>query len=558
MDVSSLPQLVRNAGRLSEVVQVLMRYGLAPWLQSIPADWVKRHLRTRTGKQIADLTLEAKIRLALTELGTTYIKLGQILSTRPDLVGPELAEELEQLQSQTPPDDPKLVLATIERELGQPADELFKEFSPVAFASASIGQVHHAVLQDGTPVVVKVQHDGIEERVHNDLEILIELAELAETYAPQLRQYCPVETAGEFKKTLERELDFTLEERNLAHFARNFAGDETVHIPAPFPHRCSRRVLTMERLVGVSLSDRDALVAAEFDLTDLARRGADLFLKMVFRDGFYHADPHPGNLMVLDGQVIGLLDGGMVGRVDDDLREQIEDLLMAVIDRDTEKLLDSVVRLGQIPADCHRDDLRQDVMLFVDTYASQSVEGFDVSGALNGMTSIIRSHHITLPSRVSLLIKMLVMLEGTAQQLTPDFSLAELLEPYRHEAIKRRMSPARIWRKLQTAQADWTRLVAAFPGDMSDIINRMRKGSFNVHLEHQRLDSVVNRMVMGILAAALFVGSASLWSNEVKPLVFGTSLPGSVGCLVAVCLGAQLIRAIRRSGNLSDDHHRWR
>ncbi len=554
MDVSGLPQLVRNAVRLSEVVQVLVRYGLARWLQNIPADWVRRHLKTHTGKQIAELTLEARIRLALTELGTTYIKLGQILSTRPDLIGPELAEELEKLQSQTTPDDPQLVLDLVEKELGQPVDQLFQEFCPEAFASASIGQVHHAVLPDGTPVVVKVQHHGIEERIRNDLEIMMELAELAETYSPQLRQYCPVATAAEFRRTLEGELDFTQEERNLARFARNFAEDDSVHIPEPFPNRCSRRVLTMERLDGISLSDNDALVAAGCDLTDLARRGADLFLKMVFRDGFYHADPHPGNLMVLDGEVIGLLDGGMVGRVDDVLQEQIEDLLLAVVDRDTDRLVDSVVRLGQIPADCHRDELRHDVMLFVDTYASQSVDGFDVSGALNGMTSIIRSHHITLPSRVSLLIKMLVMLEGTAQQLTPDFSLADLLAPYRVEAIKRRMSPARLWRKLQTAQTDWSRLIAAFPGDFSDIINRMRRGSFNVHLEHQRLDSVVNRLVMGILAAALFVGSASLWSNSVRPLVFGTSLPGAAGCTVAVLLGAQLIRAIRRSGNLSDDH----
>lgn len=553
MDVSGLPQLVRNAGRLTEVVQVLARYGLAPWMQNIPAEWVQRPFRTNSGKKIGDLTTEARVRLAMTELGTTFIKLGQILSTRPDLVGPELAGELQQLQSGTPPDEPETVLATVEQELGKPASELFREFNPKAFASASIGQVHSAVMHDGTSVVVKVQHKGIEERIRNDLEIMMELAELADTYSPALRQYSPIETAREFRRTLEGELDFTQEQRSLTRFSRNFADDKLVHIPAPFPELSSRRLLTMERLDGVTLSDRDALETAGCDLSDLARRGADMFLRMVFRDGFYHADPHPGNLMVLDGHVIGVLDCGMVGRVDDDLREQIEDMLMAAIDQDAERLLDSVVRLGKLPADCDRDDLRNDLVLFVDAYATQSVEHFDVSGALNEMTSIIRSHRITLPSRVSLLIKMLVMLEGTAQQLTPDFSLAELLKPYRHEAIKRRLSPARLWRKLQVVQNDWTRLVSAFPGDVSDIVNRMRRGSFNVHLEHQRLDSVVNRLVLGILAAALFVGSASLWSNNVKPVLWGTSVPGAAGCSGAVILGAWLIRAIRRSGNLSDD-----
>lgn len=549
-----MPQLVRNAGRLNQVVQVLVRFGLAPWLQSIPAEWVQRLFRTASGEKIADLSHCVRVRMALTELGTTFIKFGQILSTRPDLVGPELSAELEKLQAGTPPDNPETVLATIARELGQPAEQLFHEFESTAFASASIGQVHRAVLHDGTLAVVKVQHDGIEDRIHNDLEILVELAKLAEAYSPHLRQFRPLAVAKEFRRTLKDELDFTREQRHLTRFSHNFSDDTGVHVPVPFPDRCSRRVLTMERLEGVSLSQRDALVAAGYDLSELARRGADIFLKMVFRDGFYHADPHPGNLMVLERQVIGLLDCGMVGRVDDDLREQVEDLLLAAIDQDAERLLDGVVRIGQLPADFEREELRNELLLFVDEYASQSMEEFDVSGALNGMITIIRSHRITLPSRVSLLIKMLVMLEGTAKQLTPDFSLAELLEPYRFEAAKQRLSPARLWRKLQTAHRDWSRLAEDFPGDMSDIIYRVRRGRFNVHLEHERLDSIVNRLVMGVLTAALFVGSSLLWSRNVPPLVFGTSLPGAAGCALSVFLGTSLIRAIRKSGNLSDIH----
>ncbi|APZ96032.1 ABC1 kinase family protein [Fuerstiella marisgermanici] len=553
MDVTKLPQLVRNAGRLNHVVQVLVRFGIAPWLQTIPADWIKRLCRTSSGEDIGDQSYEARIRLALTELGTTFIKIGQILSTRPDLIGPELAAELSKLQSGTPPDKPEVVLQTIESELGKPASEVFREFNADAFASGSIGQVHKAVLPDGTPVVVKVQHRGIEERVRNDLEILTELAHLAETYSKPLKQLRAIATAKEFRQTLENELDFSLEQRHQARFARNFADDPQVRVPAPFPDRSSRRVLTMELLSGVSLADRDQLRAAGFDLSDLASRGAEMFLQMVFRDGFYHADPHPGNLMVLDDRAIGLLDCGMVGRVDDDLREQIEDLLLAAIDQDAASLLDSVVRIGKVPATFDRDELKTDLLLFVDEYASLSIDDFDVSGALNRMMSIIRRHHVTLPPRVSLLIKMLVMLEGTAQQLTPDFSLAELLEPYRFQALKRRFSPVRIWRKLQTAQRDWTRLAEAFPGDVADIMNRFRRGSFNVHLEHQRLDSIVNRLVMGVLSSSLFVGSASLWSSKVEPIVFGASLPGAVGCGVAIYLGAQLIFAIRKSGNLRDD-----
>jgi ubiquinone biosynthesis protein len=275
-----------------------------------------------------------------------------------------------------------------------------------------------------------------------------------------------------------------------------------------------------------------------------------MFLQMVFRDGFYHADPHPGNLMVLQDAAIGVLDCGMVGRVDEELREQIEDLLLAAVDQDADRLTETVVDLGEVPPNFDRSALRNDLVQFVDNYATQSIDKFDLSGALNEMTEIIRKHHILLPSRVSLLIKMLVMLEGTSRQLSPDFSIAELLEPYRAEMIKRRMSPQRMLRKLQAAQRDWTRLAQTFPGDVADLMERIRRGSFDVKLEHRRLDSIVNRLVLGILTAALFVGSASLLSNQVKPLLWDTSVPGAVGALTAVILGFTLVRAIKHSGSI--------
>lgn len=293
-----------------------------------------------------------------------------------------------------------------------------------------------------------------------------------------------------------------------------------------------------------------ALVEAGFDLSDLARRGADMFLKMVFRDGFYHADPHPGNLMVLEGEVIGVLDCGMVGRVDETLRDHIEDLLVGVMDSDVDRVTNAVVDLGQVPADFDRFQMQVHIREFVEEYGSQPIAEFDLSGALNGVTEIVRYHRISLPSRVSLLIKMMVMLEGTAQQLSPDFSIGELLAPYKTEAMLRRLSPQRMVRKLQNAHRDWNRLIETFPGDVADIINGIRRGSFDVHLEHRKLDSIVNRLVLGVLSAALFVGSASLWSREVAPLVRGVSIPGAAGCAMAISLGVVLVRAIRKSGNI--------
>ena len=550
MEVSDLPKLVRNAGRFNEVVAVALKYGIAPWLTGVKADWIQRQLRSHDGQAIGDLPEAVRVRMALTELGTTFIKLGQILSTRADLVGPELAEELSTLQSNTPPDSPEQVIETIQAELGDHPTNLYRSFNVEALASASIGQVHLAVLHDGTDVVVKVQHTGIEDRVNNDLEILIELAKLAEKYSPEIAQYNPTATAIEFRKTLLDELDFTREQRNLMRFAGNFEDEPGVLFPQPHPDCCSKRVLTMDALKGISVSRRELLIGSGYDLADIARRGADMFLKMVFRDGFYHADPHPGNLMILQDAVIGVLDCGMVGRVDDELREQVEDVLLAAIDQDADRLLDSVVQLGELPADFDRSRLRNDLIDFIDEYGSQSIDQFDLSGALNGMIAIIRQHRILLPSRVSLLIKMLVMLEGTSQQLNPDFNLVELLEPYRVEAVKSRLSPQRLLRKLQSAHRDWSRLIESLPGDLSDIVNRVRRGSFDVHLEHRRLDSIVNRLVLGLLVSALFVGSTSMLSSNVKPILLETSIPGAVGCLIAVALGLRLLYAIKKSGNL--------
>jgi ubiquinone biosynthesis protein len=366
-------------------------------MSHIKADWLHRHLRSGDGQPISGLPVAVRVRMALTELGTTFIKLGQILSTRADLVGPELARELSELQSGTPADTPAAVVQTITEEFGRHPDALFSSFDTRAFASASIGQVHWAKLLDGTKVVVKVQHQGIEDRVRADMEILVELAKMAETYSPELAQYNPVTMAKEFRDTLLDELDFTREQRNLLRFSENFSDDTGIRFPRPHLERSTKRVLTMDALNVIKLADRAQLEAAGYDLVGLARRGADMFLKMVFRDGFYHADPHPGNMMVLTDQVIGVLDCGMVGRVDEELREQIEDLLVAAIDKDADRLLDTLTVLGELPPDFERSRLRSDVIEFVDEYGSQSIDQFDLSGALNQITAIIRYHRIILP-----------------------------------------------------------------------------------------------------------------------------------------------------------------
>jgi ubiquinone biosynthesis protein len=318
------------------------------------------------------------------------------------------------LQENAPADPPEAVRATIEAELGQPIDELFSEFDETPLASASIGQVHHARLCGGESVVVKVQHEGIESKIRVDLEIILGMAQLAEMH-PEFKNYRPTATAAEFQRTLLRELDFGREERNLQQFAATFRDDPRIHLPRSYPELSTPRVLTMERLQGIKLAEADRLIAEGFDLREVARSGAELYVEMIFKHGVYHADPHPGNIVLLPGNVIGLLDFGMVGRIDEQLREDIEDMLLALANHDATQLTSIITRVGDVPADLDEAGLGLDINEFIEQYAARPIDELNVSAALGEMTEIIRRYQITLPPRVGLLIKVLVMLEGTSR-----------------------------------------------------------------------------------------------------------------------------------------------
>ena len=553
MDLTGVPQFVRNADRFRHVVTVLAKHGLADWLSTVPMPWLDRLFRANATET---LTTEQRIRVTMTELGTTFIKLGQVLSTRPDLVGKKLADELARLRADTPADDPAVAIALIESELGGKIDSLFADFEANAFASASIGQVHQATTHNGQSVVVKVQHVGIEEVIVNDLEIMGVLADIAEQHSATLKQYRPVQTMREFQKTLMQELDFGRELRNMQRFRKTFANETGIQFAEPHSSLSSRRVLTMERFEGTSLSEKSKLEASGLDLNEIARRGANLFIEMIFRDGFYHADPHPGNLMILNSRVatdggevaeIGILDCGMVGRIDDVLRDDLELGLIAATRHDAAKVTEAVARIGNVPSDYDQSALKEAIQDLLDDYSNQSLKDFDLSGCLNEVVRIIQASKIYLPAKVAMLIKVLIMLEGTAHQLSPHFSVAELIQPYAKKAMRSRYSPRKILSRLRANAEDWEHLITILPRDTADILRNLKRGKFDVHLQHRRLEPVVNRLVMGILTAALFMGSASLCSNHVRPTIFGFSVPGFLGCGIALMMGFRITLAIRRS-----------
>jgi ubiquinone biosynthesis protein len=547
----AIERLERNTRRVGEIVSVLAKYGLADWLKAIPVGRVQAWLQSAGGQAISELSFEERVRLALTELGTTFIKLGQMLSTRPELVGRDMATELSHLQSGTLADSPDYVCRIIEQQLGKVPEALFAEFEPQAVASASIAQVHRARLRSGEAVAVKVRKEGIEQKIESDLAILASLAELAEKHVAQLKPYRPVGVVRQFRRSILQELDFTRERRNLEEFASHFASDPTVHFPRPWPDFSSQRVLTMDWLDGISGSDVERLQASGEDLNEFARRGANMYLDMIFRDSFYHADPHPGNLMLLPGGVVGVIDCGMAGRLDETLRDDVEGLLLAVAQQDAETLTNAVWNLGSVPPTCLRDQLRADLVDFVAEYTGQSIGELDLSGALNSLTDIIHRHGIVLPPELSLLLRTLVLLEGTSQIVSPQFSLAEVIQPYYRKAIGRRFSPQRLFVRFQRTYRDWDRLIQTLPRDLNETLSRIRSGQFHLRVDHRHLDPVVNRLVLGIMTASLFLGSSLLWSMKAPPMVAGVSVFGAAGYLLSMYLGWRLFRAIRKSGNVS-------
>jgi ubiquinone biosynthesis protein len=551
---SSVPQIVRDSNRFRQVITILAKYGLARWLSNSSIPWMNKLLRDAEGHEIGKLTFDESVRCAITELGTTFIKLGQILSTRADLIGVDLAAELSQLRANVPPESIDSIIATIEQELGKNVNDLFADFQRAPVAAASIAQVHRATMHDGTVVAVKVQRKDIEKHILTDLDILLRVAELAENHSRSLRHYQPVSTANKFRATLLRELDFRREQQNMLQFIRNFANDERVKFARPIEELTTARVLTMEFLSGTPVSAVATLKQQGLDASELANLGAGVFLDMIFRDGFYHADPHPGNILILDDGRIGLLDCGMVGRIEEGLRDQIENLLLSIAAGDSHQLTRTVVFLGSIPPDFEEMELENDIAEYVAEYTRIPLSELDLSHALREMIELVRRHKITLPASITLLLKVLVMLDGTSKIHDPDFSLAALIAPYRFQALKRRYSPSRLLRSMEENMRDWHEFLRILPANMGDILDRVKRGKFDVHLEHRRLDSIINRLVSGVLTAALFTGSSALWSRQVPPLLFDTSIPGFLGCAISIWLGLTIFRAIRRSGKIDDSY----
>ena len=501
--------------RSREIASVLIGHGWDYLLHNSE----RGKLKPKHTLQHRPLTRPEHLRSALEELGTTFIKLGQILSTRADLLPPDYLAELSKLQDSALAVPFEAIREAILKELGQPIEQVFRQFDPKPLAAASIGQAHAATLKDGTEVVVKIRRPGVVEQVEEDLKILKELADAVTGRLEFADRYDIPGIVEEFSETLRAELDYIREGHNAERFAENFGEEHRLHIPRVYWETSTSRVLTLERIRGTKISDVAGLDQQGIDRPALARFATDVVMRMVCEHGFFHADPHPGNFFIESDGTIGLIDFGMVGILDEQTQAHLADLLIYINHQDADRLVDVLLDLGVTKKRIDRASLRHDVQHLLSTYWGLPLGELRISALLNDVSAAMRKNHLHLPSNLSLLVKTVIMIEGLGVKLDPKFRMTTALESYADRLIMRKYSPVKLIRNLGHASLDLARLGTEMPQHLRRIVNATEKGTLLVGVRPEGFDPIINRfekisnrIVLGVITAAFINGLAVLTS----------------------------------------------
>jgi ubiquinone biosynthesis protein len=569
--LSSSPMLIetlgaaRDIGRINEMAAVLIRHGFGDTVRRLGlADRLERAGRVLKWDSAADLARiepPVQVRLAMQELGPTFVKLGQILAGRADLFGPEWIAEFQRLHSQVPAVKLDALRPQLREDLGDEPENVFARFDVEPLAAASIAQVHRAQLKDGSEVIVKIRRPGIRDVIEADLRLLDRLAAIAETNLPALKPYRPRQLVQEFARSLRRELDLATECHNAERIATNFAAVPHVLIPRVHWAHTGERINTQDFVDGIPGERLDQLTAqAGFDRTLLAQRGAQAVLKMIVEDGFFHADPHPGNVFYLPGNGIAFIDFGMVGRLSPHRREELLQLLLGLVERDPRAVADVLL---DWTGDGHSLDFAQleaEIEAFVDQYHGTPLAQLNLGQMLVSVTTILREHRLALPADLALLIKAFISLEGMGRGLDPGFHMATEALPMLRQVMRARYQPkamvTRGWKTLRRALS----LVEQLPHDLSRLLRNARRGRVHVgidiaHLKRvgDQIDRAANRLAMALVIAALIIGASIVMTVKGGPTLFGLPVFGFLGFWGAVAGGLWLVRAIWRSSRHWED-----
>lgn len=552
----------RQLRRLREIVTVFVRYGfvdvvgrlhLAPYLaigRRVLFPWRRR------GDGAGALTPPQRLRLAFQDLGPTFIKFGQALSLRADVLSPELVAELARLQDEVPPLGPGQAEAAVEAELRAPLTQIFLRFDEVPLAAASIAQVHRATLVNGEEVAVKVRRPGIAAVIESDLAVLGQIARLAERYLADAELYGPSNLVGQFARSIRRELDLAREGRTIDRFRQNFAADPTVRFPKVHWSHTTSGVLTLEYMPGIKISDAVS-AGPGFDVPLIARRGADAVLRQVLLHGLFHADPHPANVFVLPGNVICFLDFGNAGRLERPMREALAGLVESIVRQDADRLADGLLVIGRPLGEVNTQEFRQDIVEMLDTYGSMTLRQLSISELLRDAFATMARYRLQFPSDLLLLGKAFVTIESVGRQLDPSFKLIDHARPLVERVLRERLAPSAVAARASELGHEVAGALQTVPRDLVEIIRKVRTDRLQIQFVHRNLEHFVqemdrssNRLSFAVVIAALIVGSSFIFQSSAGPHVFGYPALGLGGYLVAAFLGIWLAIGILRSGRL--------
>ncbi len=552
---------VRDLGRLQDIASVLIRWGFGDVVKRMGMAGVLEKAGRLLHWQAVEegrlrMDVPTRLRCTLQDLGPTFVKLGQVLATRVDLLPPAWIDELGKLQNAVPALPWDAVLPQLREDLGAEPEAVFARVEHEPLAAASLAQAHRAWLADGSAVVLKIRRPGIRDTVEADLRLLKHLAVIVEKNLPELRRYHPQRIVQQFSASLRRELDFAAECRNAERIAHNFAGHDDIVIPRVYWQWTCERLNVQECLEGVPGRDLAAVDAMGLDRVQLARTGAGLVLKMVLEDGFFHADPHPGNIFYMPDGAIGVIDFGMVGRVTEQRRFQIVRLLHGLVVHDSAAVAEVLADWTEENNDIDEVRLQESADVFVDQYRGVPLKDLRMGAMLGDVTAMLREHGLSLPADLALMIKAFLTLEGMGRQLDPDFDMASEARPYLERAMLERFAPDVLVRRGRRTLSGLVDLLRDMPRDVHRLLQSARRGKLQMHIEvdtlrafGEQVDRAANRLTMGIITASLVIGS-SIVMNSVGGGVSNRWLMalGVLGFVGAALCGVWILFSIWRSG----------
>ena len=555
----------RHAKRYEEILNILIKYGFGDLVDALNIkQYIEIGIEKVTGKEperIEKMSRPERVRMTFEELGPTFVKLGQILSTRPDLIPLAYVQEFSKLQDNVPPFPYEDVRAAVKAETGKFPEEIFHSIHKKPIAAASIGQVHKATLKGSEEeVAIKVQRPNIQQTIEVDLEIMLQMASLMERHVTEMEAFHPTTVVNEFARSIEDELDYTLEALHVEHFARQFLDDETMYVPKVYRDLSTQRILVMEFIDGIKASDLDRLKHDGYDLQEIASRGADSILKQISLFGFYHADPHPGNIFILPNNVICFIDFGMMGRINQQEREDFTDFVELLIKKDEDKIVDALLKLTHYAVDPNRSELQRDLMGFIDRYAYLPLEKLEIAKMLQSVLEILTKQGMSLKPDLYLMVKALSTAEGLGKSLDPEFEIAKHAEPFFRKLKASRYTPKRIAGDLVDSGTELLRLFKEIPGELREVLKNARDGKLKIEIEYQaldrtllRLDLISDRIASAIVLASLIVGSSIIILSRTPPKWHDMPVIGLAGFVAAAVLGFWLLTSIFRRGRRRKD-----